>query len=66
MELLSCGPCVVYRVTTGGEENVVINPMKIFHGAIENVKPAVSTESVRRGGRSYHVRNVMLLWISLD
>lgn len=43
------------RATTGGEDSVAVNPIKIFHQAIENVKPTVSTYKMKRGGRSYHV-----------
>ena len=36
-----------------------MNPIKIFHQAVENVKPAVATQTRKRGGRSYHVRKTI-------
>ena len=39
-----------------GDQSVVVDPIKIFHEAVENCKPSVATEIRKRGGRSYHVR----------
>lgn len=44
----------IAKVAAGGEE-IVVNPIKIFHQAVENVKPAVATQARKRGGRSYHI-----------
>ena len=45
-----------FRVAASGEgEKIVLDPMVIFHQAVENVKPSVATQSVKKGGKSYHV-----------
>ena len=43
-----------FRVAAG-EKDVIVDPIKIFHEAVENCKPSVATEIRKRGGKSYHV-----------
>jgi len=40
---------------SGSGEKIVLDPMVIFYQAVENVKPSVTTQVVRKGGRGYHV-----------
>ncbi len=48
---------VAHRATaSGGGEKIVLDPMVIFHQAVENVKPTIATQTVRKGGKGYHVR----------
>ncbi|EDV27677.1 uncharacterized protein TRIADDRAFT_53618 [Trichoplax adhaerens] len=37
------------------DSNIVMNPMKIFHGAIDNAKPIIGVQTIKRGGKSYQV-----------
>lgn len=37
------------------EEGVVVDPMLLFHQAIQNCKPAVVTNKIKRGGATYQV-----------
>lgn len=40
--------------------------MKIFHQAIENAKPIIGVQTIKRGGKSYQVRsNYRVLVIKL-
>ena len=38
-----------------GEKEVVLDPLVLFHKAIENSKPIMGTTGVRRGGKLFHV-----------
>ncbi|XP_004206634.2 small ribosomal subunit protein uS7m [Hydra vulgaris] len=35
--------------------NVELDPLKIFHGAIENVKPVLGTQNIKKKGKSFKV-----------
>ena len=35
-----------------------LDPLVIFHKAVENCKPIMGTTTVKRGGKRYHVRSL--------
>lgn len=39
----------------------MVTPMVIFHQAIENAKPSITTRRVKKGGKSFHVRRCFFL-----
>ena len=39
----------------GSGDKIVLDPMVIFYQAVENVKPSVTTQVIKKGGRGYHV-----------
>ena len=43
------------KLQSNGDSEVVTDPLKVFHQAIENSKPIMGTTGVRRGGKLYHV-----------
>lgn len=53
-----------YRIKSKGgsssekAEVVVVDPMAIFHKALENCMPVLGTSGVRRGGKLYHVSTI--------
>ena len=50
-------PC---RLKSKGGE-IEVDPLVIFHGALENTQPIMGTTGVRRGGKLYHV-SYLILW----
>ena len=36
-------------------ENIEVNPLTIFYTAIENSKPAIGCQTVKKGGKNYSV-----------
>lgn len=38
-----------------GEKEAILDPLALFHKAIENSKPIMGTTGVRRGGKLFHV-----------
>lgn len=39
----------------GGSTEIVVDPLTIFHQALENSKPIMGTIGIRRGGKLYQV-----------
>ena len=35
---------------------IEINPLKVFHAAVENCKPVLQLTPIKRGGATYQVR----------
>lgn len=54
------------RANPGSE--VVTDPLKVFHQAIENSKPVMGTIGIRKAGKLYHVsaRCYHLVWADLQ
>ena len=48
---------VRYRASDGKSE-VDLDPLIIFHKAVQNAKPIMGTTTIRRGGKRYYVRNL--------
>ena len=40
--------------------DVVTDPLKVFHQAIENSKPVMGTVGIRKAGKLYHVSGTTL------
>jgi len=49
---------VRYRTSEDMSE-VDLDPLTIFHKAVANAKPIMGTTTIRRGGKRYHVRNLV-------
>ena len=45
----------------GGEKEVELDPLVVFHKALENSKPIIGTTSIRRGGKLYQVGLLLAL-----
>lgn len=45
---------------SAGDKDTVVDPMEVFHKAVDNVKPLMGTTGVRRGGKLYHVRRISM------
>lgn len=72
LDVLTCDYCLVlqlferikriqlekYHKSTDPTEKAAIevDPLKIFHSAIENCKPLLQLNSVKRGGQRYQVK----------
>ena len=39
----------------GAKGTVEVDPMAVFHIAVQNAKPVIGTTRVTRGGKHYHV-----------
>lgn len=37
---------------------IVTDPLKIFHGAVENCKPLLTLKTIEKGGSRYRVRGI--------
>ena len=51
----SCAERIVYGALDSMEKKARQDPLKLFHEAIENVKPALEVRSRRVGGATYQV-----------
>ena len=38
---------------------IVTDPLKIFHGAVENCKPLLTLKTIEKGGSRYRVRGII-------
>lgn len=46
-----------HKATTDAEKAMVVtDPLKVFHGAVENCKPLLILKTIVKGGSGYRVR----------
>lgn len=49
-----------HKATTDAEKAMVVtDPLKVFHGAVENCKPLLILKTIVKGGSGYRVREII-------